>query len=154
MPHPCATCSHPQVREINHRIREGRPYQDISRWLDELGTPITRQALARHHRDHLKEAPPREPGRKPISADFLEAVRDAAHEGLSDGTLPVTLRDGLTAQKQLDERMQRNADRDLLIKIGLALTASPLIAARVIDPEVEEIEASFRPLLTAGDTSG
>lgn len=155
MAQPCATCKHPQVREINHRIREERPYEDISRWLTDLadegvGFAITRQALSRHHRGgHMKGAPPpREAGRKPVSGNFLQAVVETAHERLEAGELPVTVRDGISAQAELNRQMDRSADRDLMVKIALALTGNaPLL---IEDPEYVEIEAEFRPLLTAG----
>ncbi len=146
MPARCATCEHPQVREINHRIREKRPLVDISRWLDDLGTPITRQALARHAKQHLGIVPER--GRVPVSGDFLTAVRDRVHARMEAGEIEPTLRDGIAAQKQLDARMARNADRDLVLKIGLLLTAP---RPALMDPEVEALEAEFRPLLEAGD---
>lgn len=143
---PCATCEHSQVREINHRIREDRPLTDISRWLGELGTPITRQALARHAKAHVGKEPLR--GKRPVSADFLESVRDKAHDGLESGELTVTLKDGLTAQKQLDARAARNADMDLMLRIAITLGGK---RERLPAPEVEAIEAEFRPLLTSGD---
>ena len=40
----------------------------------------------------------------------------------------------------------RNVDRDILARIALALTAN----VRVLDPEVEALEAEYRPLLTPG----
>lgn len=149
MGRPCATCSHPQVREINHRLREKRPLRDISRWLDSTETPITAQALARHAKDHLEVTLQR--GRRPVSGSFLEAVRDAAHEGLVEGNLRVTLRDGISAAAELNKQAARSADRDLMAKIALALTGNALLQAKVIDPEIEAIEAEFRPLLTAGN---
>lgn len=149
MPGVCASCKHPQVREINHRIREERPLTDISRWLSEIGTPITRQALARHAKDHVGAQVAR--GRKPVSANFLQAVVETAHEKLSEGELTVTLRDGIQAQAELNKQVARSADRDLMAKIALALTGHALIEARVIDPELEALEAEFRPLLTSGD---
>lgn len=145
MPGVCASCKHPQVREINHRIRQERPLTDISRWLSEIGTPITRQALARHAKDHLSVAPVH--GRRPVSGNFLEAVRDAAHEALSEGELRVTLGDGIKAAAELNKQAARTADRDLMARIALALTGNALIQARVIDPELEALEAEFRPLL-------
>ena len=81
-----------------------------------------------------------------MSSDFLEAVRDRAAERLETGDLEPNLKDGMRAQALLDARLQRNADRDLLARIALALTAN----VRVIDPEVEAIEAEYRPLLTPG----
>lgn len=145
MPGVCASCKHPQVREINHRIKEKRPLTDISRWLDTIGTPITRQALARHARDHVNVEPVR--GRRPVSGNFLEAVRDTAHEALAAGELRVTLRDGISAAAELNKQQARSADRDLMAKIALALTGHSLLEARVLDPEIEAIEAEFRPLL-------
>lgn len=148
MPNNCASCEHPQVREINHRIREDRPLTDISRWLASLGTPITRQALARHAKGHLGTIPT--VGRRPVSGDFLTAVRDAAYEGLESGELTVTLKDGVRAQQLLDVRENRDADRDLVIKIAMALSgASPLQLAAPVDPLNEEIEGEFR-LLSSG----
>ena len=145
MPGVCASCKHPQVREINHRIREKRPFEDISRWLTELGTPITRQALARHARAHVGVQPTL--GRRPVSGDFLRDVVETVHEKLADGELAVTLRDGISAQAELNKMAARTADRDLFAKIALALTGHSLIQARVIDPEIEALEAEFRPLL-------
>jgi hypothetical protein len=151
MPGACATCRHPQVREINHRIREGRPYEDISRWLDEIKLPITRQALARHHKAHLGEVPERPQGRKPLSRNFLEAVVETAQDKLENGELAVTVRDGISAQAELNRQMDRSADRDLMAKIALALTGNVFLPeVRVLDPELAAIEAEFRPLLTAG----
>ncbi len=156
MSQTCATCKHPQVREINHRLRSDRPYEDISRWLSELadagtGYKITRQALARHARDHLAQGR-REAGRKPTSGNFLQNVVDAAQEGLAEGVLRVTLRDGISAAAELNKQASRSADRDLMAKIALALAGRPLLEARVIDPEDEAIEAEFRPLLLAEGT--
>jgi hypothetical protein len=155
MPQTCASCKHPQSREINHRIRDGRPLVDISRWLTELHEKdpsipkITRFALARHAKDHVGVEPQR--GRRPPSEDFLTAVVNAAHDGLEDGSLRVTLRDGIAAKAELNKQQARNQDRDLMAKIALALTGqSPLLTATVIDPEIEAIEAEFRPLLTSG----
>ena len=122
---------------------------DISRWLDGLGTPITRQALARHARDHLNVKPTI--GQRPVSGNFLEAVRDTAHAALDAGELRVTLRDGISAAAELNKQAARSADRDLMAKIALALTGTPLLEARVIDPELEAIEAEFRPLLASGE---
>lgn len=147
MPANCASCDHPQVREINHRIREDRPLTDISRWLDELGTPITRQALSRHAKSHLGAEPSK--GRRPVGDDYLETVRDAAADGVASGELRVTVKDGIAAQRGLDARAARDMDRDWQLKLVLALTGH-IPQVRVIDPELEAIEAEYRPLLTSG----
>lgn len=116
----------------------------MSRWLTERGSPITPHALGRHAVAHLSLSTPR--GRRPVSSDFLTLVRDTAQAGVEDGSIAVTLKDGIRAQVALDARANRNADRDLLARIALALTGS----VKVIDPEVMAIEAEYRPLLTAG----
>jgi len=147
---PCASCDHPQVREINHRIKEERPLTDISRWLDELGTPITRQALARHAKAHMGVAPSR--GRRPVSGDFLELVRDTVHEGVLAGELVPTIKDGIKAATEIERNKNRNVDRDIALTIAALLGGHlPFGTVRVIDSEVEAIEAEFRPLLTAGE---
>lgn len=150
MPNICATCKHPQVREINHRIREERPLVDISRWLDDLNTPITTKALARHANNHLGQAPA-PGGRRPLSANFLQAVVQTAQDKLENGELAVTVRDGISAQAEINRQMDRSADRDLMARIALALTGTVAIEARVVNPEQEAIEGEFRALLTAGD---
>lgn len=148
MPAPCASCDHPQVREINHRLRDGRPLTDISRWLDELGTPITRQALARHAKTHIGVEPPR--GRRPASGRLLEAIVEMGEDGLESGELRVTLKDAIAAQGRLDARAARDMDRDWQLKLVLALTGH-VPQLRVVNEELAAIEAEFRPLLTSGD---
>jgi hypothetical protein len=80
MSQTCASCKHPQVREINHRIRDGRPIVDIERWLTELadkgdGFKITRFALARHARDHVKVKPRAGAGHRPATSSKRSATR-------------------------------------------------------------------------------
>ena len=153
MPGVCASCKHPQASEINKRIREERTYDDISRWLKSIGTPITRQALARHHKAHLGEVHARPQGRKPLSRNFLQAVVEVAQDKLENGELQVSTRDAIAAQAEMNRQLDRSADRDLMAKITLALTGGyQPRELRVLDPEIEAIEAEFRPLLiTAGD---
>lgn len=147
MARPCAACSSPHAAEIDHKLKAGTAHADVSRWLNEVGTPITPHAIGRHAARHL--AVPAVRGRRPVSGDFLESVRDAAAEGLASGELPVTLKDGIAAQKGIDARMARSADRDLMIRIAMTLTgSSPLLLP---DPQNAAIEGEFRELLTAGD---
>lgn len=156
MAQPCATCKHPQVREINHRIREERPYEDISRWLSELeaegtGYGITRQALSRHARGgHAKGlGVERSAGRKPVSGSFLQTVVDKVHEAVENDALPLTVRDGISAQAELNRQADRSADRDIMVKIALALGggSQPVL---ITDAEYREIEDEFLPLLNPG----
>ena len=144
MARPCSTCKSARKADIERRIREQRSYLDISRWLKEVGEPISNVALAKHAKEHMDVIPTR--GRRPVSGDFLESVRDTAHEALASGELAVTLKDGIAAQKALDARAARNADMDLMLKIAITLGGrrDPL---RLPDPEVEAIEGEFRHVL-------
>lgn len=149
MGRPCASCQHPQLREINLRIKQGRPIEDIARWLATTDEPITATALRRHAKEHAGAQLQR--GRRPVSGDFLNDVVAEAHDGLLEGRLRVTLKDGIAAQAELNKQAAKDADRSLMAKIALALSGhSPLLEARVIDPEVEALEAEFRPLLASG----
>ena len=149
MARPCSSCKSEFAGEINRKIKSGSSFRDISRWLKEVGDPITGTSLSLHARNHLGK-PERTHGRKPVSADFLETVRDAVHEDVVAGKLRLTVRDGLSAQAQLDARLSRNHDRDLLARIAMALTGNLPMMLPVIDPDVEAIEADYRPLLTSG----
>ena len=90
------------------------------------------------------------PGRRPVSKDFLEAVRDAAHEDLESGALRPSLKEGIAAQKALDMRASRDQDRDLMLRISLALTGRVRIPIAPPDPNREAIEGEFRELLAIG----
>jgi hypothetical protein len=125
-------------------IASGTSYADIAAWLRGKGAPISRNALARHG-VHVGEGP-RLPGPRPMSDDLLTAIRDRVYERLRDGDVEPGVKDGLSAQSLLDRRAAEFRDRDLMLRIALALTGT----VKVIDPEVEAIEAEFRPLLGDG----
>lgn len=149
MPRICESCRHVKHDEIDRKLKAGASYADVSRWLrTEHDTVLSAVSIGHHAKEHLGAAPsPR--GRRPVSADFLESVRDAAADGLASGALDVTLKDGIAAQKALDARAARDMDRDWQLKLVLALTGRtpvPLLP----DPEVEAIEGEFRPLLESG----
>jgi hypothetical protein len=147
---PCVSCGHPKREEIDRKLKAGTSFADVSRWLKDTGErPITAPALGTHAKNHLAVEPIR--GRRPVSGDFLESVRDAAHEALASGELNVTLKDGITAQKALDARAARDLDRDIWAKVTIALTGGAKLSLPVPrDPELDAIEGEFRELLTAG----
>lgn len=146
MPTPCATCDHPQVREINHRLREGLPLTDISRWLDEKGPPITRQALSRHAKGHLGVLVPHG-GRRGATGRLLEYTVEMVEEALDNGSIVPTLKDGMKAIEIMDARAAKSKDQDLLVRISMILTGNIPVAA-LADPEVQVIEGEFRQLLS------
>jgi hypothetical protein len=150
MPRHCASCVSPHADEINRKLKAGIANADVSRWLSEVEAPITAQSIGRHAKDHLAVEPVR--GRRPVSGDFLTAVVEKAHEGVTSGDLRVSVRDGIGAQAEINRQKDRTADRDLMTKIALALTGNVLLGeARVLDPEIEAIEAEYRPLLESGE---
>ena len=144
----CATCASPHRREIERRVRAGSPATDIERWLRETDAPISRLALGRHIRGHMALTPV--PGRRPMNADFATAVAQRAHERLEAGELEPGVADGLKATQILDARRQTQADRDLLVRIALAMTGHAAIPAAV-DPELEALEGEFRTLTEGGE---
>lgn len=151
MARPCSSCKHPKRDEIDRKLKGGTSFIDVERWLAATGQPtITSQSIASHAKEHLGVASVI--GRRTMSADLAEAIRDVTHEMLASGELTPTLKDGLAASSLIDKRAARTQDRDLVLKISMALTGQlPSSVVRVIDPDVEAIEAEFRPLLTSGD---
>ena len=64
--------------------------------------------------------------------DFAEAVRDKAAAEMALGNLEVTTRDGLTAQKMLDDREAKDADRKLMLTIARMLGSEPVPLTLVV----------------------
>ncbi len=143
----CATCTHPNRKSIESKMREGIPQGLISLWTRENPPYVSRNALGRHQRDHLGIASAA--GRKPLAGSFLEDVVSDAHEGLRSGEYKGSVALGLQAQKQLDERDARSEDRDFMRMAFMALTGQTLPDA--IEGEVrwvdEEAETEMLALL-------
>lgn len=155
MPRQCSICQSPHVREVDRRLKAGTPHTDLVLYLASVGFEVSRHSVDRHAR-HTATAPIRPRGPRVISDDFLTAVVEDAHEGLRTGELRSTIRDAVNAQGKLDDRSARNADRDLMAKIALALTGQsrPMVTGRVLEPwevELEREQAPYRKLLQTGD---
>ena len=154
MSQTCSVCSSPLVREIDRRARANTPAVDIELWAQSQGSTLTRHAIGRHLRaGHAPGAVNRPRGPRVVSDDFLTAVRDAAHEDLAAGELRPTLRDGIASQVALDQRTARYQDRQLMARIALALTGSPLLdrPRDEWDDERDALEGEFRALVAGGD---
>lgn len=150
MGRPCASCKHAKRDEIDRKLKAGASFADVSRWLKDTGEKVIQPpAIASHAKRHLSVEAKR--GRRPVSGDFLESVRDAAHEALASGDLNVTLKDGISAQKALDARAARDLDRDIWAKVTIALTGGARLSLPAPrDPEIDAIEGEFQELLTPG----
>jgi hypothetical protein len=149
MARPCASCTSANLTEINRKLRSGTTAKDVSRWLTEIGDPITENALGRHRRDHLGIEVPN--GRRPPSGDFLRTVVAKVHDKVENDELQLSVRDGIAAQAELNRQADKMADRDIAIKIAIALGGVRPIAL-LEDPQNAAIEAEYRELLTPGDT--
>lgn len=149
MPRPCAACTHPKRAELDRRLRSGSTIADIVLWLATTERPIQRNAVGRHANAHLGVI--RTPGPRPPQGSFLEAVRDAAHEDLEAGVLRPTITHGIAAEAEIARQRSRTVDRDIMLKITMALTGQ-VPSVRVIDPELEAQEAEFRLLLEPGES--
>lgn len=150
MPRDCASCTATFSGELDRQMRSGVPLAILSAWSAALGSPISSKALGRHRRDHLALTATR--GRRPVSDDFLESVRDAAADGLASGDLRATVKDGIAAQRGLDAREARDIDRDWQLRLVMALTGNAT-GPRVLDAlDMERIaaDAEYRVLLEAG----
>jgi hypothetical protein len=147
----CESCASDNRRELDRRIRSGATLPDLARWLDSLGEKRSINALSRHRQQHV--LPERVPsGPRPRGTSFLEAVETSAWDDMTAGVLRPSIRDGIGARAELNKQSSRSADRDLMARIALALTGTLPVQARVIDPETEALEASYRLLLTDGES--
>jgi hypothetical protein len=150
MPRTCLACESPHRREIDKRLRSSSPYIDIALWLASVGSPIHRTSIARHAK-HTVAAVDRPRGPRTVSPNFLQAVVETAHEDLAAGALRPTIRDAIASQSELNRQADRGQDRDLMLKIAMALTGGSNLP-RIVGPEVDILEGEFRALL--GDGSG
>ena len=148
MARDCASCTAPGFGpELDRQLKAGVPLTLVSAWAAEQGLPISTRALARHRRDHL--ALVTRPGRRPVAGRLLEEIVAQGEEGLENRSLHVGLREAIAATKALDARASRNVDRDIMLRITMALTGQ-VASPRPIDPELEAFEAELRPLLGPG----
>lgn len=156
MPRICASCAlEPGIRrELDRKLKSGTTLPDVRRWLAERSITISINALSRHRASHVVPERRIVSGPRPQSTDLLELVRDRVIEDVESGAQVPNVTQGLAAVKQLDDRQARYQDRDIFIKIALAMSGGAVpLEARVIDPEMEEIEAEFRQLLGDGSAS-
>jgi hypothetical protein len=149
MPRPCSLCESPHSKEVLRRLKGGQPHDDIVLFLGSVGVEVHRTTVGRHAKHALPEV--RRTGPRPPGASFLEDVEANAWDDMALGLLRPTIRDAIGARAELNKQSARFSDRDLMMKIALAMTGHSLIEARVIDPEREALEAEFQKLLPSGD---
>lgn len=146
MARPCASCSHSRHDEIDRKLKAGVAFQDVARWLKDVGEkPITAQSIGRHARDHMGVASVI--GRRPFKGRLLEGIVENVELGLESGELAVSVKDGISAAKELNRIKERDLDRDIWAKVTIAITGGLRRELPPPDPEVEAIEGEFRELL-------
>jgi hypothetical protein len=149
VPRLCESCRHPEATEINRKIRAGTTFEDISRWLAaEHDTKLTAVSIGQHAKKHIGHVNPR--GRRPKNPDLLAAIVEDVSDQLARGEVRPSIKEGIAAQRAIDARASKSADRDLMLRIAIALTGAGSVPA-LPDPSVTIIEGEFRHLLETGD---
>lgn len=150
MGRPCSTCKSEHKVEIEKKLRDGSTYRDVERWLHDLGPThaacaISDVSLAKHSKEHMVAGSVRDhpAGRRPTNPDFLLAVVEDAHEGLRTGRVSASLRDGIAAQRALDERTARADDKQLVLVLAQVIGGG--YTAPAIEGQFSEV-----PLLEDG----
>jgi hypothetical protein len=145
MPNVCKVCTAQHGRAADQKLRAGETATSVAAWLTAQGEPISRAAVSRHATSHLALAA-RPSGPRPVSGEFLTDVRDMVHQDMAAGVLRPSMRDGLTAQKLLDDRSEKFADRELMARIAQVLgQATPVeyIGTKVEYREVPDWEKAI-----------
>ncbi len=137
----CATCNHPQRKEIERQSRAGVPATILEAWTRTTeGGYVSRLALGNHLRKHVGLTS--KAGRRPMSGDLARDVVTRTSDRLEAGDIEPGIRDGLSAQALLDRRAESITNTELMLRFAVTLGGKrdPL---RLPDPEVEAIEAEF-----------
>jgi membrane peptidoglycan carboxypeptidase len=87
------------------------------------------------------------------NTDFAQAIRAEANRLLAEGKLHVTAQHGLQAQALLDRRVEKAADRKLLVQVAGLLSGTVSLAGPpddLIEGEWSEVQPALA--LSGGDT--
>jgi hypothetical protein len=150
----CATCFHPQRKEIERQAKAGVPATTLEAWTRTTeGGYVSRLALGNHLRKHVNLTPAK--GRRPMSGDLAKDVVARVSERMEAGELEPNIRDGLAAAGLIDRRESLDIDRDIFAKITYALTATGPMRRQLPepDPDVQIIESEFTVLARGGSES-
>lgn len=155
MPTRCKICLSEHGRAVDQKLRAGESATSIAAWLSAQGEAVSRVAVGRHSTAHLALAP-RAPGPAPMTGNFLQNVVGLTEQRMASGELQPSMRDGLTAQKLLDDRSEKFADRELTLRLAQVLggaTPPELIEGNYREvPDWEKAIDAEIALLTAGAT--
>ena len=147
MPRPCASCAHPRRAELDRRLRSGSTLADAARWTrdPENAPAIGINALGRH-RAHLGVTSTPS-GPRPKAATFLEAVRAVAWEDLEAGATRPSIKDGISADAELNRQRLQGDFRDLARAAYMALTGQiPGLGDGIPEAEYRELDEDEQEL--------
>jgi hypothetical protein len=138
------------VEIIDLMVSNGGASTRIERHLRSLGTPIKAETITRHKRVCLgiNDLVPR-PARavaaqvgsvKQVETDFATAVQKEALKLLEEGGMKITAKDGLGAQKLLDDREAKQKDREFVMNLARLLSgAGQALPDDMIDGEFTDV---------------
>lgn len=117
----CKVCtSEKHGRAVDTKIKAGESFASIAAWLSAQGENVSAMAISRHAAAHLALAP-RPSGPAPMSGSFLEKTVGLVEQRMDAGDLQPTMRDGLTAQKLLDDRGSKQVDHEIALRFAQIL---------------------------------
>lgn len=154
-PRVCSICQSDKGQVINAFLQAGRSSAWIEREMRAMGYPVKAETI----RKHLLRDLGGDPARAAIldkasqgdiatdNRDFAMAIRAEANRALANGTLRVTAAHGLTAQALIDRRVEKQADRALMVQLASLLTGASIQPPEdLIEGEWREVEGD-RPAL-------
>jgi hypothetical protein len=110
---------------IDTLLAAGRPLKFIEREMKGLGQPTKAETIKRHLTLCLKGDPfQSEIVRDGMPSDFAARVQQRAIEAMDAGQLHVRTQDGLAAQALLDRRAEKQADREMLMRLAHLMSGS------------------------------
>lgn len=160
----CHVCRSPIADAINAKIAAGVVMQRISDFTRDAGHYASRKSLFNHKKEHLatphtvavneakRSLAKQARTIKAHSGDLAPLIRNLVYTKVEAGDLSPTIAEGLRAQETIDRRLERGADRDLMLVMAQVLGggATPAVVIEgqwtQLDAERLEDEASFRQL--------
>lgn len=144
----CTICEGHKAEPINAFLQAGRAPYWIEGKMRELGAPTKAETIKKHLTICLSGDPARASllgetagnGKPPpnLNADFAQAIREEANKRLAAGDLRVTAAHGLQAQALIDRRIEKQADRALMVQLAALLTGGSM------NPPEDLIEGEWR----------
>ena len=139
---PCTLCNGPLGPMVNEMLALGMSLRQIERTSREKKRPVKSETVGRHLAQCLggvrpqsnpsavvvattQKAKPGVPAKEAkVARDLAKVVQEKAVEGILNGELKVTVKDGLAATAILDKRDARQEDKRFLIGLARLLSGA------------------------------